>query len=146
MLYFIGTQRSVSCLYQVAESRKFEYPGFNPRSQMTEQKPANKSRTVSHVAATSQGLGGAVRQAQAFQALNERVVQSLPDSVRPHVRIACIEGDCLMIGAESPAWATQARLWADTMVNEAAALWPVPIRRSEIFVSNDSFRLIRGDL
>ncbi|MEM1081422.1 MAG: DciA family protein [Pseudomonadota bacterium] len=102
-----------------------------------------KARSVIGIAQDQSGLGSAIRQANAFQALNERILPRLPESLRLHVRVACIEQGVLMLAAESSAWLTQARLYSDSILEAARDLWPQAIHRVELFVATEAFLIAR---
>ena len=80
------------------------------------------------------GLASAVRKAELYLALNRRIQPLLPASSRGQIAIACIEGDCLIIAAASPARATQARLHAEAILDQVRVLWPAPLRRTRVVV------------
>lgn len=101
---------------------------------MTRYENDKPARSVEQISGDSGALRGALRRAEAFTDLNRRLATSLPEAARGHVRVACIEADCLVIAADSPAWSSRARLLADGLLREAADLWPTPLNRCRIIV------------
>ncbi|MCA1780405.1 MAG: hypothetical protein LC637_13830 [Xanthomonadaceae bacterium] len=80
------------------------------------------------------GLASALRKAELYLALNRRIQPMLPVSSRGEIAIACIEGDCLVLAAASPARATQARLHAHSILDQVRTLWPAPLRSTRVVV------------
>lgn len=106
---------------------------------MTNRKSASGKMRVQHIAQRQPGLGSAMRQAEAYLELNRRIQPSLPPDVRENVRIACVEGDCLMIAAASPVWATRARMLANDILNATNRLWPRPLKSAQVFIAKTPF-------
>lgn len=98
--------------------------------------PGDKpARDVGDIAADSPGLAGALRAARAYRELNRRLAPGLPESARDAVRVACVEGDCLVIAAASPTWASRARMLAPELLEQAAALWPQALNEWRVVVA-----------
>lgn len=95
-------------------------------------KPA--ARDFRKVAADHPSLSRTLRLARTYADLNERVLASLPDSAHGRIRIACVEDDCLVIAATTPAWASRARMLAEDLLDAAAALWPTALTRTRVIV------------
>jgi hypothetical protein len=57
-----------------------------------------------------------------YTELGSRLNESLPVSLRAHVRFASIDGQNLRFLADSSAWATKLRLLSDTVVASAHSL------------------------
>lgn len=76
-------------------------------------------RSLERIASEDLGLSRLLELARGFEALDARLQARLPESMRGHVRLACIEGECLVLAAASPAWASRARLTADELLAEA---------------------------
>jgi hypothetical protein len=93
------------------------------------------TRRVDSIARDSGGFGGLMRETEAYIALNRRVADAIPASARGQVGIACVDGDCLIIAAASPARATQARLAADAILEAAQKCWPRPLTRTRVIVT-----------
>lgn len=79
--------------------------------------------------------GRALRQAQAFLALNARLRERIPENARGRIAVACVEGDCLVIAAASSAHASQARLLADSLLEAAQQHWPEKLTRTRVIVA-----------
>lgn len=95
------------------------------------------ARRAEAIAAESAGPGRALRQAQAYLALNARLRAQIPENARAHIAVACVEGDCLVIAAASSARASQARLIAEALLAEARHHWPGELTRTRIIVAPD---------
>ncbi|MGK7297045.1 MAG: hypothetical protein ACNS61_14670 [Candidatus Wenzhouxiangella sp. M2_3B_020] len=76
-----------------------------------------------------------MRRTEAYLALNRRIAPVIPASARGEIGIACIDGDCVVIAAASPARATQARLAAGDILDAARRFWPEPLARTRIIVT-----------
>ena len=94
---------------------------------------------MQQIAQRQPGLGSAMRQAEAYLELNRRIQPSLPPDVRDNVQIACVEGDCLMIAAASPVWATRARMLANDILSATNQLWPQPLKSARVFIAETPF-------
>lgn len=111
---------------------------------MSHHRPGSGSKRVQHIAQRQRGLGSAIRQAEAYLELNRRIQPELPTEARGHIQIACIEGDCLMIAAASPVWATRARMLSNEILAATNRLWPQPLKSARVFIAeapldDDSF-------
>ncbi|MFO7764524.1 MAG: DciA family protein [Wenzhouxiangellaceae bacterium] len=93
------------------------------------------ARRVDAIAGDRGGPGRALRQAQAFLALNARLRERIPENARGRIAVACIEGDCLVIAAASSARASQARLLADSLLEAAQRHWPGKLARTRVIVA-----------
>jgi hypothetical protein len=104
-----------------------------------EDKRARSVRDIARAAdSRGDGLRLALRRAEAYLALNERLAPNLPEAMRPHVRVACIEQRTLIIAATTPAWATQARLQQHQLLEQARSLWPTPLDSIRIIIAAPS--------
>ena len=92
------------------------------------------ARRVGAIAGDRGGSARALRQARAYLALNTRLQARIPENARSRIAIACVEGDCLVIAAASPASASQARLLADSLLEAARDHWPDSLTRTRIIV------------
>jgi len=95
----------------------------------------NGARRIGAIAAGPGGPARALRQALAYLALNERLRASIPEQARGRIVVACVEGDCLVIAAASPARASQARLLADALLEAARNHWPERLARTRVIVA-----------
>jgi len=75
-----------------------------------------------------------MRTAGIFERLDKTLQPLLPPADRGHIRLACVEDETLVLAADSPAWATKARLSAAQLLAAANELWPKPLRRTRIIV------------
>ena len=82
-------------------------------------------KSVSAVAGGDRRLASLLRASQAFEALDARLRPHLSESSRGNIRVACVEGDCLVLAAASSAWASRATaLEAQNLLEHAKELWP----------------------
>ena len=100
-------------------------------------RPSKSARRADAIAREKGGLGQALRRAETYMALNQRLANLIPDRARGEIMIACVEADCLVIAAASSARASQARLLADSLLEAARAHWPGKRARSRIIVTPD---------
>ncbi|NKI34321.1 DUF721 domain-containing protein [Wenzhouxiangella sp. XN79A] len=104
-------------------------------------KRETRARNVREIARDAGGQAGGLRQAlrraEAYLALNERLAPMLPDSMRDAVRVACIEDTTLVLAAASPARATQARLQQAVVLEAASRLWPTPLTEVRVIIVPD---------
>ncbi len=96
------------------------------------EKPAEKK--PAQIASDDRGLATLLRVGRVFDELDRRLQSSLPESSRGHIRVACVDGDCLVLTAESSAWASRARLEAETLLQAARQIWPENLRHTRIIV------------
>ena len=99
--------------------------------------PSSNQGSARHAGAIARGHGGlgkTLRETEAYLALNERLAGRIPESARGEIRVACVEGDCLVIAAASSARATQARLLADTLLQAVREHWPGRLARTRVIV------------
>lgn len=102
-----------------------------------ENRPARGARKADDIARGPGGLGAALRRAETYRALNAKLVDIIPERARGQIMIACVEGDCLIIAAASPARATQARMLANSLLEAAQTHWPGKLLRSRVIVAPD---------
>lgn len=96
--------------------------------------PQGKEKDLASVSSGHRGLAGLLRQARAFDALDARLQPLLPENARGKIRVACIEGETLVLAATSPTWSSRARLEAPTLLEAAASLWPTPLKNTRVIV------------
>lgn len=92
-------------------------------------------RRVDAIARAPGGLGQTLRRAESYLALNHRLREQIPEKARGEIGVACVDGDCLVIAAASPARATQARLLAGSLLEAARGYWPEPLERTSVIVA-----------
>lgn len=71
--------------------------------------------------------------ARAFGKLEKAIHQALPDA-RP-LRVACVRGTELVVAADSPVWATRARMLTAELLETASAAWHQPLDSVRIIVA-----------
>ncbi|MEE4330331.1 MAG: DciA family protein [Wenzhouxiangella sp.] len=91
-------------------------------------------RRAAEVAGRDRQLAALMRTAGIFERLDQKLKPLLPEGERAHIRLACVENDTLVFAADSPAWATRARLAAPRLLAAAAELWPTTLRRTRVIV------------
>jgi hypothetical protein len=81
------------------------------------------------------GFATAIRHAQAFAALDRRLVERIPEALRSKIGVACVREDCLVIAATEAAAATRARMMAPQLLELASASWPKPLTHWRVIVT-----------
>ncbi len=94
-----------------------------------------KALRADELASRHTSLAPLLRKAQAYAQLNRRLVADLNEAERQGIRIACVQDQCLVIAAASPAWASRARVLAPRLLDRAAALWPSPLVHWKVVVT-----------
>lgn len=112
--------------------------GENDSRQGSRQRGA---RRADDIARATGGLGQALRRAEAYLALNGRLAGLIPENARGEIMIACVDGECLVIAAASPARAAQARLLAASLLQAARRHWPGRLERSRVIVTPELNRV-----
>ena len=97
-----------------------------------EDRPGGKD--FRRIAAAHPQLARTLRLARTYADLNDRLLPEIPENARGQIRIACVEDDCLVIAAASPAWASRARMLAGDLLAAANALWPESLERWRVIV------------
>ena len=95
--------------------------------------------SVQQIAQRQPGLGSAIRQAETFIELNRRIQTKLPPEARGFIRVACVEGNCLLIAAASPVWATKARMLSNEILDATNQLWPQPLLNTKVLIVREAF-------
>jgi len=80
------------------------------------------------------GFSALLRETEAYVELNRRIEGAIPTSARGEIGVARIVDGCVVIGAASPARATQARLAADDILDAARNHWPTRIESARVVV------------
>ena len=86
------------------------------------------------IASQDRQLSALMRTARAFELLDQKIQPVLSPRARGHVQVACIEGDQLILSAESAAWATLARLEGDACLRAAQGVWPGELRSVKVVI------------
>ncbi len=92
-------------------------------------------KEIEQISGQDRGLERLLRVARIYEALDRRVRPALSEALREHVSVACVESDCLVLAADSPAWATRARLEAPDALQAAREVWPDTLRKTRVIVS-----------
>lgn len=86
------------------------------------------------IAEEDRQLSALMRAARAFEALDQRIQAVLSDASRGRIHVACVSDGQLVLAADSSAWATRARLEADTCLEAAREVWPSDIGSVKVIV------------
>jgi hypothetical protein len=92
-------------------------------------------KSLDQVAGNSQRLVTLLKAGRLFDELDRQVQAVLPEQARGQIQVACVEDDCLVLAAASPAWASRARLLADRLLNEVNRQLDPPLRRTRVIVA-----------
>jgi len=111
-------------------------PRFGVQQRYHETMNDRGEKSVSAVAGGDRRLASLLRASQAFEALDARLRPHLSEASRGNIRVACVEGDCLVLAAASSAWASRARLEAQNLLEHAKELWPGELTKTRIIVAN----------
>jgi hypothetical protein len=95
-------------------------------------------KDLTSIVSGDQRLSALLRAGRMFDELDRRLQTELPESARGSIQVACVEGDCLVLAAESPAWATRARLFAPTLLEAARSIWPQELKIWRVIVQRGS--------
>lgn len=79
-------------------------------------------RNIGRIAQEDGGLGRMLATARALDRMDGQLRQILPENMRDHIGLACLEKRTLVLAASSPAWASRARLLASEFLLEANRL------------------------
>ena len=69
------------------------------------------------VALAAPGLASLVERARFLRQLDRSIRAQLPETLSPHVQVANLRGDCLVMLADSPTWATRLRYLRQTVLD-----------------------------
>ncbi len=92
-------------------------------------------KSLDDIAGNSQRLVNLLNAGRLFDELDRLVQPLLPEQARGQIQVACVEDDYLVLAAASPAWASRARLLADTLLNEVNRHLDQPLRRTRVIVA-----------
>ncbi len=95
-----------------------------------------KARPVQAVLNGNRSLAALLRAGRAFDELEKRLRPHMSEISRETVRVACVEGDTLVLSVTTPAWASRARMEAPRLLYEAQAIWPTPLRQFQVIVES----------
>lgn len=94
------------------------------------------ARPVQAVLNGNRSLAALLRAGKAFDELEKRLRPHMSEISRETVRVACVEGDTLILSVTTPAWATRARMEAPRLLQEAQAIWPTPLRQFQVIIED----------
>ena len=94
---------------------------------------AEKSLTA--VVETTDPLQRLLRAQRIFDALDQKIQPVLSDATRGNVFVARVHGSTLVLAARSPAWASRARLEAQSALQAARTVWPEALDNVQVIVS-----------
>lgn len=94
-------------------------------------------RNVASIVRGQRKLASMIARARAYGELERQLLDILPRSVRGHLRISCVRDRCLVVAAESPAWATRLRTLAPALLSEARCHWPTALDEVRIITITD---------
>ena len=92
-------------------------------------------KNLDQVAGADRRLNTLLKAGRLFEELDGAVQPTLPEQARGMIQVACVEEDCLVLAAASPAWASRARLLASTVLAEANRHLPEPLKRTRVIVA-----------
>jgi hypothetical protein len=92
-------------------------------------------KAIDQVSSGDKRLATLLRAGRIFDELDRRLQPELAENSRGHIQVACVDGDCLVLAATSPAWASRARLEAPGLLEVARKIWPEDLRRTRVIVA-----------
>ncbi len=92
-------------------------------------------KNLDQVAGADRRLNSLLKAGRLFEEIDRAVQPALPEQARGKIQVACIEDDCLVLAAASPAWASRARLVASTLLAEANRHLPEPLKGTRVIVA-----------
>lgn len=92
------------------------------------------AKGIQEIAGQNQRLAALLRAASAFETLEKHVLAEIGEESRDQIRVACVEGDTLVLSVQTPAWASRARLEAAGLLRAARSLWPTELRHWRVIV------------
>lgn len=95
-----------------------------------------RARPVQAVLDGNRSLSALLRAGRAFDELEKRLRPHMSEISRETLRVACVDGDTLVLSVTTPAWASRARMEAPRLLYEAQAIWPTPLRQFQVIVEN----------
>ena len=95
--------------------------------------PAEKN--LDQLVAANQPLSRLLRAQRLFEALDREIQPALSEICRNQLRVACVEGDTLVLAAPSSAWASRARMEAKEALAAARKLWPGELKQVRVIVA-----------
>lgn len=95
---------------------------------------SSSEKDLTSIVGSDRGLSTLLRAGRMFDELDRRLQPKLPESARGRIQVACVDGDCLVLSAESSAWGTRARLFAPELLEAAREVWPKELRTWRVIV------------
>jgi hypothetical protein len=98
----------------------------------------SRSKPVSLATAlAAPGLASLVERARLLGRLDRSIRSSLPPTLSSHVRVANLRGDCLVMLADSPTWATRLRYLRQSVLDGLWQTHSIRCRVLEVKVQPD---------
>jgi hypothetical protein len=91
-------------------------------------------KSLQQVVGDNRRLDMLLKAGRLFDELDRRIQPILPEAARGRIQVACVEDDCLVLAAASPAWASRARLLAESALVEVNQHLPTPLKRTQVIV------------
>lgn len=76
-----------------------------------------------------------LRAQRLFEALDREIQPALSDLCRGRLRVACVDDETLVLAAPSSAWASRARMEANTALSAARQVWPGKLTQVRVIVA-----------
>jgi hypothetical protein len=89
------------------------------------------------VALSAPGLASLVERARFLKQLNRSIQAMLPQTLSKHVQVANLRGDCLVMLADSPIWATRLRYQRQAVLDGLWQAHSIRCRLLEVKVQPD---------
>jgi hypothetical protein len=93
-----------------------------------------KEKDLAGIVGSDRTLSTLLRAGRMFDELDRRLQPVLSETLRGKVQVACVDGDYLVLAADSPAWATRARLEAPVLLEAAREIWPRDLNHWRVIV------------
>ena len=92
-------------------------------------------KSLAELVKSSGPLARVLRAQRLFEALDREIQPSLSDLCRNQVRVACVEGETLVLAARSSAWASRARMEQVAALSAARKVWPGELKQVRVIVA-----------
>jgi hypothetical protein len=91
-------------------------------------------KDLAGIVGSDRTLSALLRAGKMFDELDRHLQPVLSDTLRGHAQVACVDGECLVLAADSPAWASRARLEAPALLEAARKIWPRELNNWRVIV------------
>jgi hypothetical protein len=99
--------------------------------------PSRRKPLSIATALSSPGLASLVQRARFLRQLDRSIRASLPETLSRHVQVANLRGDCLVMLADSPTWATRLRYQRQAVLDGLWQAHSIRCRLLEVKVQPD---------